>query len=276
MIDTTLAQKIFGVLNTTEDSFFDGGKYLAPQKAITRAKELLLEGAGVLDLGAASSHPDAKDITAAEEITRIKPVLDFCKKKKIKISIDSCLADVQVYAIAQEVDFLNDVTGFSNPSIYDKIAAHSCKLILMHAVQGSAKADKKERFSSAQLEKENILPQIIDFFGKRILQLTQAGIARNRIILDTGMGFFLSPNPEISFEVLQKISEIKKNFQLPLLLGLSRKSFLQKTLQKNVEEVGAYGAYLETLLLEKNVDYIRTHSPEFLQNFALLRQKITP
>ena len=274
-MNAVLAQKIFGILNITEDSFFDGGKYLAPQKAITKAKDLLLEGAGILDIGAASSHPDAKQITATEEITRIKPVLDFCKKKNIKVSIDSCLTDVQTYAIKQEVDFLNDITGFCHPSIYDKIANHSCKLILMHSVQHAAKADKNERFPNTQLGVENILQQIIDFFGKRILQLTQAGITRNRIILDTGMGFFLSPNPKISFGVLQKISEIKKIFQLPVLLGLSRKSFLQKTVQKNVEEVGVYGAYLETLFLAKGIDYIRTHSPEFLQKFALLKQKIT-
>ncbi len=266
-MDQRLSQKIFGVLNLTEDSFFDGACYFNKEKAIKQGLKLIAQGAGVLDIGAASSHPTSKRVTAQQEIKRLEWVLGFFKKTKIKISIDSCLPEVQLYAIRQGVDFLNDICGFSHPEIYEKLAASSCKLVLMHSVQRASKADR--RIASC-----DIVAQIQDFFGSRLEVLTKAGIARERIILDTGLGFFLSLDPEISFEVLQNIQQLKRAFQLPLLLGVSRKSFLQKTLQKTASEVGAAGAYLETLLFDQGVDYIRTHSPEFLHNFLLLKQKI--
>lgn len=264
----SLAQKIFGILNITEDSFFDGGKYFSAKIACEKAKQLIAQGAGVLDLGAAASHPDSKNVSAQQEITRLKPLIKYCKNQRVKISIDSCLSEVQNYAMEQEVDFLNDITGFSDSSIYEKIANHSCKIIVMHSSQRAAKADKK-KYSL------DIFPQIIDFFGERITTLIAAGIDRNRIILDTGMGFFLSSDPQVSFYVLKNIDTIQRVFELPLLLGVSRKSFLQKTIQKSANEIGACGAYLEDLLLKRGVNYIRTHSPHYLQEFALLKKKIS-
>ena len=259
-------KKIVGILNISEDSFFDGGKFLALEKAKEQTKKLIKTGADIIDIGAASSHPDAKKVSAKEEIKRIKPLIDFCKKEKFKISIDSYQKETQIFALEEKVDYLNDITGFADKSIHSKIAESECQLILMHSLQ-QGKADKRK-------QKGDIIQQIIDFFGDRITDLIQAGIKRNRIILDTGMGFFLGSVAETSFKVLQKIQVIKRIFQLPLLLGVSRKSFLQKTLKKDADSIGASGAYLEMLFLQENVDYIRTHSPEFLQDFFQIQKKL--
>jgi dihydropteroate synthase len=259
---SALSQKIFGILNITEDSFFDGGLYLEKRKMEERAKDLVEQGAGVLDLGAASSHPEARRVSASEEIARLQPAIAFCKTLEVKISVDSSLSEVQLYAIEQGVDFLNDVTGFSEPAIYEKLAASGCKLIVMHSV------------GKTKIAADAILDCIIDFFHRRLGALTTAGVKRDNIILDTGMGFFLSPDPNISFQVLQNLKQIKRIFQLPLLLGVSRKSFIQKSLQKPAAQISAAGAYLETLLLSQGADYIRTHSPQFLHDFALMKEKI--
>src|SRR5690242_5722295 len=110
--------KIFGIVNITEDSFSDGGSYLAPDAAIAHARALARDGADVIDLGAASSNPDAKPVTAEEEIGRLAPVLGALKRDGTSISIDTFAPKVQRWALAQGVEYLNDVRGFPDPALY--------------------------------------------------------------------------------------------------------------------------------------------------------------
>ena len=144
--------KIFGILNITEDSFFDGNLYLEEEKAIKQAQLLKKEGAWAIDIGAASSHPDAKKVDPAIEINRLKTIIPFLKKQNFRISVDSCQPEVQLYAMKEDVHFLNDIRGFGEPAIYDELAKSTCGLILMHSIQKKTKAERKSIEPEANYE----------------------------------------------------------------------------------------------------------------------------
>ena len=141
------SQKIFGVLNITEDSFFDGKKYLNSKKAIQQAHLLKEQGADIIDVGAASSHPDSIDVSPEIEIKRLSKVIPILKKEGFLLSVDSFQPEVQLFAMEQGVDFLNDVAGFANPEIYSTLAKESCDLIVMHSIQRKGKANRRNASS---------------------------------------------------------------------------------------------------------------------------------
>ena len=118
-IKATIQQlKTLGILNITQDSFSDGGEFLEENASIEHAKKLIDDGADILDIGAASSHPDANKVATQTEIERLSPVINFLKNKNIPISIDSFNPTVQLFALEQGIDYLNDVNAFKNPEIY--------------------------------------------------------------------------------------------------------------------------------------------------------------
>src|SRR5262249_20914307 len=128
---------------------------------------------------------------------------------------------VQRFALARGVAYLNDIQGFPDPAIYPQLAVANCRLVVMHAAHGRGRAQ------SLDLEPEEIWRRIRDFFAERIPQLIKAGITRERLILDPGMGLFLSSRPEASLRVLRCLPELKQTFKLPILVSVSRKSFLR-------------------------------------------------
>ena len=247
--------KILGILNITSDSFSDGGKYLEPQAALMHAQRLAEEGADIIDIGAASSHPDAKPVTPEVEITRLGAVVPELKAKGLSLSIDSFALDVQRWALTQGVDYLNDIHGFSDPSLYPELAQSDGKLIVMHMVQPRGVAVRTEVPSS------EIFDRITAFFDSRIAALTKAGVAPGRLILDPGMGQFLGTDPENSLIVLRRLPELKARYGLPLLVSLSRKGFLRKLTGRPVAEAGAASLAAELFAEAQGADYIRTHAP---------------
>src|SRR5690348_9503538 len=154
--------KILGILNITEDSFSDGGKFLAPEAALAHGHKLLAEGADVLDIGAASSNPDAKRIAPATEIARLRSVLPVLKEKGASLSIDSFEPTVQRWALGEGVEYLNDIHGFAAPSLYPDLAAASAKLIVMHAIQNEGMATR------ADVPPSEIFDRTVTFFEKRL------------------------------------------------------------------------------------------------------------
>ena len=258
-----VAPQIVGVVNITRDSFSDGGHYLDTDKAIPHAEKLLLDGADILDLGAAASNPRAEHVPAEKEIERLAPVVKHLKHRHARISIDTTKTEVQRWAIGEGVEFLNDIRGFPDPLLYPELAASNAKLIVMHFIrppqEGVGQASDLDKAVREPKQPQEVLESIHSFFTARLAQLRAAGIDDDRLIIDPGMGFFLASNPEPSLAVLAHLSELQKEFGLPLMIGVSRKSFL-----RNIPGIGEADIQTRTLAAElyaaeQGASYIRTH-----------------
>ncbi|HEX4891509.1 MAG TPA: dihydropteroate synthase [Alphaproteobacteria bacterium] len=252
--------KILGIVNITEDSFSDGGRYLAADRAIEHAVDLVAAGADIIDLGPASSHPDAKPVTAEEEIRRIAPVMKALTARGIAISVDSFLPQTQRCAMHQGAAFLNDIQGFPDAEIYPDLARNSCRLIVMHAIQGRGIATRTDS------DPDTIVKRAGDFFQRRIAALEGAGIGRERLILDPGMGFFLGNQPEASLRMLRGLKGLRERFGLPVLVSVSRKSFLRAVTGQPIDQSGAATLAAELFAASQGADFIRTHDAASLRD----------
>jgi len=254
---------ILGILNVTPDSFSDGGKYFAPEAAVAHGKELVERGADILDIGPSSSHPDAADVTAEEEIRRLRPVMGAFKELGVPLSIDTFQPATQLYALKEGAAYLNDIHGFPHEEIYPQLAASEAKLIVMHSIQAKGRATR------AGAPEGDMLDHISRFFEARMAALEAAGIARERLILDPGMGFFLGSAPEVSIQVLSQTGKLKARFGMPLLLSVSRKSFLRRLTGREVPDIGAATLAAELFAAAAGADFIRTHDAGALRDGLL-------
>jgi len=244
---------IFGIVNITEDSFSDGGKFLNPEAAIAHAAGLVAAGADVLDIGPASSHPDARDVSAEEEIERLSAIWPGLRALGCALSVDSFQPETQKWALAQGTDWLNDINGFGDPQIYELLADAPCRLVVMHAIQAKGIATR------AAPPDGDIWEHILAFFESRLDALTRAGVDASRMVLDPGMGFFLGNRPETSWAVLARIDRLKSAFDLPILLSVSRKSFLRALVDCPPDAAGPASLSAELFAARQGIDYIRTH-----------------
>ncbi|HEY2032913.1 MAG TPA: dihydropteroate synthase [Rhizomicrobium sp.] len=260
--------KILGILNITEDSFSDGGKYLEPSAALAHARELAGD-ADILDIGAASSNPESAGVAPEIEIVRLESVVPLLQRENITLSIDTFSPEVQRWALAQNVAYLNDIQGFPDEKLYPELAASSANLIVMHSVQ------ERGRATRIDVPRSEILERIRRFFASRISALTKAGIARERIILDPGMGFFLGTNAETSFTVLRALPALKAEFGLPLLVSVSRKSFLRRITGREPSEAGSASLAAELFAAARGADFIRTHDPEAFRDGLAVWQALS-
>jgi dihydropteroate synthase type 2 len=253
--------KLFGIINITEDSFSDGGRHLEPGAAIAAARRLATVGADVVDLGAAASNIAARPIAADEEIRRLDPVIAALRADGIAISVDSFAPETQRFALRSGVDFLNDIQGFPDPALYPELAASRCRLVVMHAVQ------ERGRARQVAVSPDGIWERVDRFFAARIAALEAGGVARDRLVLDPGMGFFLSSDAAASLRVLAGIDRLAREFALPVLVSVSRKSFLATvTGRQDPAERGSATLAAELYAAAKGVDFIRTHDPAALRD----------
>jgi dihydropteroate synthase type 2 len=256
---------LLGILNITEDSFSDGGKFLDPAVALTHARKLAKD-ADAIDIGAASSKPDAIPVPPDVEIARMAPLVEALKRERVAVSIDTFAPEVQRWALGRDVDYLNDVRGFPDPEIYPALAASPAKLIVMHSVEGLGPATR------TLVPAEELNDRMVRFFEQRIAALGAAGIARERLVLDPGMGLFLGSHPDASFAVLRRIADLKNAFSLPVLISVSRKSFLRKLVGRAMPDIGPATLAAELYAVRQGTDYIRTHDPAALKDaLAVLR-----
>jgi len=242
--------KLVGIVNITEDSFSDGGKFIDTQKAIGQACRLLGDGADIVELSGASSNPRSQSVSAEEQIARMEPVLAALDAV---VSIDAANSAVQRWAISKRVALLNDITGFPNEALYPELARSTAKLVVMHAITDTDKAGR-----AAHTTKQ-VFDSLYSFFERRIPALERSGIARERLIIDPGMGFFLSSDPAPSFAVLAELGAFKSRFNLPVMVSVSRKSFLRGGAPPDSAEAAARTLELELQAVKNGADYIRTH-----------------
>ena len=252
--------KILGILNITADSFSDGGKYLEAGPALFHAQAMAQSGADIIDIGAASSNPDAAAVEPATEIARLAGVVPALKQKGLALSIDSFSTEVQRWALGQGVEYLNDIHGFADAALYPELASASARLIVMHMVQERGVALRTE------VPADDIFARVTVFFDARITALEKAGIAKDRLILDPGMGQFVGTDPENSLTLLRRLPELRARYGLPLLVSVSRKGFLRKLVNRPVGEAGAASLAAELFAASQGADYIRTHAPGALRD----------
>jgi dihydropteroate synthase type 2 len=244
---------IVGIVNITEDSFSDGGCYLHPAAAVAHARRLRADGADVIELGPAASHPDSRPVTATEERRRLAPVMQELAADGIPVSVDSLRPETQRFAISGGAAYLNDIHGFGDPGMYPTLAASQCRLIVMHAVQETGAATRVATDPAA------VWAGIGRFFTRRLAALQAAGIGRDRLVIDPGLGYFLGSTPGPSLTALAGIRELKDTFGVPVLVSPSRKSFLRALTGRDVFHSGAATLAAEIFATWQGADYIRTH-----------------
>ncbi|MGH6726647.1 MAG: dihydropteroate synthase [Pseudolabrys sp.] len=202
-----------GILNVTPDSFSDGGRFIDPGKAIAHAAAMADAGADILDIGAESTRPygGAAPVAAEEELARLKPVLPALRKLGLPVSIDTIKASVAAWALDQGASIVNDVWGLQRDAEMAKlVAARNVPVIVMH----------NREAADAKLD---IVAEVIAFFSRSLEIAQRAGIARDKIVLDPGIGF--GKTPEQSIACIARLAEFKR-FGLPILVGASRKRFI--------------------------------------------------
>lgn len=263
----TRGPALLGILNITEDSFSDGGRFLAPQRAIQQARHLMDSGARLVELGPASSHPDAQKVPAELEVARLEPVVEALVEAKIPFAVDSYETATQRWSLAGGASMLNDIQGFADESIWDELADHSCDLVVMHSIQQRGPATR------ATAHAEPTLDRVLAFFGSRLEKLERAGIARERMVVDPGMGFFLGPSPEPSLALLRELSRLRREVGCRVLVSVSRKSFLgalcsdsDSGSERPIAERLPATLAAELFAARQGVDWIRTHDVRSLSD----------
>lgn len=234
-----------GILNITPDSFSDGGKYNAEFES--RISELIEDGADIIDIGGESTGPGSTDVTVEEEMNRVKATIDHISKNKLTdkavFSIDTYKAEVAQYALEHGFQIVNDVTALrGDPKMIEALLKYEPYVVLMYSKDDTA------RTTTDSVEYDDVMASIKTFLIERIATLVEAGFPEDKIIIDPGMGMFVSANPDYSFEIIDRLSELKQ-FGHPILVGVSRKSFLggklenrdqpSTTLSKKVQQNGA-------------------------------------
>src|SRR5262249_47860620 len=251
--------RILGIVNVTEDSFSDGGRFLDPERAVAHALALVADGADAVDLGAASSNPNAVAVAPADEQRRLAPIVAMLKRHGVAISIDSRAPETQRWALDAGVDFVNDTRGFPDSSMYPHLAASPSRLVVMHAVQPTGKADR------TVCDAATIYERAEGFFAARLAAFEAAGIERARCILAPGMGLFVG-GPAPSAARLPGLGDLGRRFGLPVLVSVSRKGFLGELSGAALAARGPATLAAELFAAQRGAAWIRTHDVRALHD----------
>lgn len=237
-----------GILNVTPDSFADGGRHNTFEKAVARGMEMVAEGVDIIDIGGESTRPGADRVSATEEQSRVLPVIKKLSQTGIPISIDTMRAETAVLAIEAGASIVNDVSGgIADDLMHESVAEMGCPYILMHW-RGHSK-DMNSRAVYA-----DVVAEVISEIQLQVELALQAGIARNNLIIDPGLGF--AKEAEHNWEILKRLNEFT-DLGFPVLIGASRKRFLGGSSPDEREEATIA---LTKTLLDKNIWAVRVHS----------------
>ncbi|MDC3395262.1 dihydropteroate synthase [Flavobacteriales bacterium] len=239
-----------GILNLTEDSFFDGGKYANEQAIISRCKKMLEEGASIIDIGAQSSRPGATLIQADEELLKLLPIIKLLKTEipEIIISIDTFWAKTAKECIEAGAHIINDISsGEMDNKMFDTIAELQVPYIIMH-MQGTPQNMQKNPTYN------NVVEEVISYFEEKIKQLKAKGIAQ--IIIDPGFGF--GKTLAHNYQLLNTLEQFNQ-FEIPVLIGTSRKSMIYNLLDTNPKNALNGTSITNTMALQKGASILRVH-----------------
>jgi dihydropteroate synthase len=237
---------VMGILNVTPDSFSDGGAFLARDAAVARAGQMVSEGADIIDVGAESTRPygNAVAVSAEEELRRLEFVLPAAVGMGRPVSIDTMKATVAAWALDHGAAIVNDVWGLQrDPGMADVVARYRAPVIVMH----------NRDAADPQI---NIMTDIAAFFERSLAIAARAGIARDRIVLDPGIGF--GKTPEQSMTAIVKLDRLKR-FELPILVGASRKRFIDSVVPSPPDRRLGGSIAAHVLAVERGAAFIRAH-----------------
>ena len=249
LIDLTIP-KVMGILNVTPNSFYDGGKYANDKALLNQAAKMLEEGATFIDIGAYSSKPSAEFVSEADEIARLVPVVQLILQHfpETLISVDTFRAKVAKAALEAGACIVNDIAaGGLDEQMMQTVADFQVPYIMMHM-----KGNPQTMQSLAQYN--NITKEVLFYFSEKIAQARSFGI--NDLIIDPGFGF--AKTTEQNFELLANL-ELFDRLELPILVGVSRKSMIYKTLETTAEFALNGTTVLNTIALQKGSNILRVH-----------------
>ena len=257
--------KVMGILNVTPNSFFDGGKYKNENEILSQVEKMLLNGAAFIDLGAYSSKPSAEFVSEEEEISRIVPAIDLILKNfpETILSIDTFRAEVAKASIESGAAIINDIAaGNLDEKMFEIIAKYNVPYIMMH-MRGNPQT------MQTLANYDDIVKEMVFYFLERIASARSFGI--NDLIIDPGFGF--AKTLEQNYEVFQKM-ELFNMLELPLLVGISRKSMISKALDINTENALNGTTVLNALALTKGAKILRVHDVKEAMECVTLFNKI--
>ncbi len=241
---------LMGVLNVTPDSFSDGGLFVDPERAVEHALRMEREGAAIIDVGGESTRPGANSVSAADEITRVLPVIrKLVSCLKVPVSIDSSKPEVVSAAVEAGAGMVNDVCALQAPGAIELLSGLDVPVCLMH-MQG------KPRTMQVNPSYDDVTRDVIQFLKGRVESCIKAGIGVERLVVDPGFGF--GKTVEHNFRLLAELNQFRE-LNLPILVGISRKSMIGAIIGKSVEDRVFAGIALATLAAWNGASIIRTH-----------------
>ena len=251
---------IMGIINMTPDSFFDGGKYNSCDKALVKIENMLDQGASIIDIGGCSTRPGSESISISEEWIRIEKIIKQSIKffPKIIISVDTFRSDIAKRAVIEGASIINDISGGNYDSnMYKVVSNVKAPYVLMHLRGIPNNMMEKTNY-------ENLMVELLKYFSKKIKKLKKFGI--NDVILDPGFGFAKDYNQ--NYDMLKNLSLLKK-FHLPILVGLSRKSFVKKKFGSSNVDLLKGTIKLNEIAINNGANILRVHDVK--ENIFLIR-----
>ncbi len=242
---------VMGVVNVTPDSFSDGGEYVTREAAYRRALQIQGQGADIIDIGGESTRPGAQEVGVKEEIKRVIPVLKrFIKKAKVPVSIDTRKPEVAEQALKMGASIINDITGLlQNERMAGVISSHKAAVVIMHIKGAPRTMQNAPRYKDLLSEIKNTLKRSVEV-AKR------AGIRKESIIIDPGIGFGKTVNHNL--RIINNIGRFKE-LGLPVMVGTSRKSFMGKVLKLDVKDRLIPTVACNAMAMKNGADIIRVH-----------------
>ncbi len=257
---------IMAILNLTPDSFYDGGKYTRKEKALARVEEMVSQGADLIDIGGESTRPGAREVSTEEELRRIIPIIGEIKEFfEIPVSVDTYKAQIAQEAIEAGADMINDISGLRFDSeMKQTVAKYKVSLVLMH-IKGTP------RDMQNNPHYDSLLGEIISYLRESMVIAREAGIEEERIVVDPGIGFGKSARHNL--EIINKLSELK-SLGRPILIGVSRKSFIGNVLNLPLQERLEGSLAATCLAVTEGARIVRTHDVKETRQAIDLTQAI--
>lgn len=257
--------RLMGVLNVTPDSFSDGGKFLDPSRAIERGKKLVKEGADIIDIGGESTRPGSMPITAEEEWERIGPVVEaLATEVGVPVSVDTYKPDVARRALAAGASMINDINGLRNLGMLRLASERKIPVIIVH-MKG------EPRTMQSHPSYHDVLGEVFGFLRGQASLATKMGIATDRIVLDPGIGFGKTLNHNI--ELLRNLERLVR-VGYPVMVGVSRKSFIGRITGDPVDERLEGSLSAAILAVTKGVKLLRVHDVAETRKAVLVAESI--